>query len=105
MHVVNVGIIWVLEAFFGHVYSAFGICISIRVFTAVYGLLPVYGLWSALCIAMVAVHKPTSQQFANVADPIRRRNTATLKNYQRLGYQQLFGYVHTSLRRAFQEAG
>ena len=54
-------------------------------FATVYSLLLVYSLWSALCVAMVVVHKPTSQQFAKEKPTFLfgRRNTATFKHYEK----------------------
>lgn len=78
--------IWALGAFFEHIHNI---------------LLPVYG---QLCAS-------SSQQFAKLElrcmhrrkTPflVRRRNTTTLKCFERLGYQQIFGYAQKSPCRPF----
>ena len=50
-------------------------------------LQPVYGLRSALCVAMIVVHKPIGQQFNSPAavemHAQKKRNTVTFKHYER----------------------
>ena len=106
----SAGIIQVLEAFIGwvDVYSAFGICDSIRVFTAVCD-----SIWPLACLrrpvsSVCCYGYRTQTNQPAVCRPAvemqcqkkRRRNTATFKNYQRLGYQQVL-----DMSRPFQEAG
>jgi len=52
----------------------------------------------------------TNQQFAREekekpAFLVWRKNTATFKHFERLGYQQVFGYEQISQRQPFQEGG
>ena len=91
----------VLGAFFERV-CVFGICVSVVLFTAVCDTRPLTCLRPALFV----VHKPTSQQFAEMHAQKKspyfwseERNIPTFKHNERLECQQVFGYVQISQRR------
>ena len=84
-----------LGAFFGHVYTAHSEYVSqlgfLRQF-ATHGLLPVYGQLCALYTNQLADSLQRCMPKRKVHISVGRRNTPTFKHYERLGYQQVFGY-------------
>lgn len=85
-------------AFFGHVYSTFEICVSIRFCWRNLFL-------SALCVVMVALD---TNLFVSFARPwggskptflVKRTNIPTFRHNERFGYQRVFAHRNADLSR------